>query len=327
MTRSQRLRKIWRDPWFLALSPINKLVIEFLRAHCDPAGVWQYDKSDLELKVGFHNNDPVFTHPQIRGLEFSTRELAEEDAEARGLLPEKVRPKELAKWSSIVAAINKRPKDFEGDIVPQIEIIGEGRWWFVRFIELEFGNTAFKRKPTIHLDESNKRQGPAVQSLRANALMARFKSYYPDATIREIGQDSGIVYGSGPEEITDSRIPSMEAVLNAPEGGTLTPTERKLFWMRHNNNEWEGVPDWRVLLAAEEKRWIVKYSFSVLLGLPWPETKGQRKIGLDAIESRMSECASRRAEVGGQMRMTDEAKEQIRRLALAKTLIEEESQK
>jgi hypothetical protein len=324
MTRSQRLRKIWRDPWFLALSPINKLVIEFLRAHCDPAGVWQYDKSDLELKVGFHNNDPVFSHPQIRGLEFSTRELAEEDAEARGLSPEKVKPKELAKWSSIVAAINKRPKDFEGDIVPQIEIIGEGRWWFVRFIELEFGNTAFKRKPTIHLDESNKRHGPAIQSLRANALMARFKSYYPDATIRELGQDSGIVYGNGPEQITDSRIPTMEAVLNAPEGSTLPPTERKLFWMRHNNNEWEGVEDWRALLTGEEKRWMVKFKFSALTALPWPETKGQRKTALDAIESKIADAAANRIEINGQMRMTEESKQRIQTLTNAKNLIEKE---
>lgn len=320
MRRTLRLRKKWKDPWFLSLTPIGKLVIEYVSCHCNAAGVFEFDRTEMELRIGFGRIDPVWIHPQIRGIEFLTQELAQEDAEARGLVPAKVRAKELVRWSQIVSAINKRPSEFKGEIVPQIEIIGEGRWWLVRFIEHEFGNAAYGEKATLRLNEGNIRHRVAIQCLREHALLERFKQYYPDATIIESANPKKAISAIAPE--IDAKIPTMADVLNAPEGGRLPPTERKIFWMFHNDRHWENAEDWRKLLGAEEIAWAIKFDYSQITGNSWPETKRERQNALESIETHIAEESANRIEIDGQKRLAPDAMERIKKLSRAKELIE-----
>lgn len=42
----------WDDPWFRKLSPINKVIIDFLQNKCDQAGFWKIDKELCAVYVG-----------------------------------------------------------------------------------------------------------------------------------------------------------------------------------------------------------------------------------------------------------------------------------
>lgn len=314
----ERTRRLWRNKWFLSLPPLHKTVVEYVRAHCDSCGVWEFDRTMIEMKIGFENIAPAWVHSSIRGIEFATRELAEEDAEARNLDVDKVRQKELPKWSSIVSAINKEPLKWNGSEIPAIEIIGENRWWFVRLIEHEFGRPSFGKRPaTLRLDETaSKYHRAAIKALRASALLNRFREYYPGAEIIEAP-------GAIPNPENEVSPPSPEMVLGAPEGGRLPPAERKMFWLDHNRLKWACGDEWRNLLAAEEKLWLIKFDYTQLTGRHWPETKKEAGGALGVISEELMAENANRVEINGQLRLPPEAMARVKTLLRAKELMEE----
>jgi hypothetical protein len=325
MKRSQRAQRIWRDTWFLSLPPFHKLVMEFLRAHCDACGVWEFDRKQIEPKVGFGKITPAWLHPQIRGIEFATEELAIEDAEARNLDVKKVRMKELPKWSSIISTINKAPPELKDSKFAQIEIIGEKKWWLVRFVEQEHGwNQRGRHKVMLKLTEAHSiRHRAAIRALRRHGLMPIFREYYPEAEITETAPSASIDGAvKQAEQQNASQFPSWEEILAAPEGGRLPPTERRAFWVEQNHRSWPAAPDWKGALREQEMLWATRFDYTQQSGQPWPETAREKETTIELISEMLSAENENRREIGGQLRLPPEAQARVKVLLRAKEVIE-----
>lgn len=269
-------RKTWDDPWFLALPPVGKLTVDFLRNHVDAAGVWEFDRTRLEIKMGFGKESPMWIHPGIRGIEFRTAELAEEDARARELDPKKIRMKPIISWASVVAAINKTPEGDENFVKP-LHIIGEGIWWYPRKFVEEGGRLTPEGKITFALDENKPgRQERAVKLLLHYGILEQLRALYPRAVILD---------KYGPRNASPRSIPTLQDILDAPEGGAMSSEEKRRFWLSNNDEGWQSKDYWRKNLELWAERSAIRYRFTAMYEKPWPETSRQRQSTLGEIET------------------------------------------
>jgi hypothetical protein len=153
--------------------------------------------------------------------------------------------------------------------------------------------------------------------------MARFRQYYPNAVIVEsqaAAKADGAILEAGQQN--GSQFPSLADILSAPEGGRMPPTERRVFWMEHDQRHWQGIENWRIVLGIEEKLWAIKFDYNQVTGQSWPETEREKALALEFIMDRLAGENSNRQEIGGQMRLPADAMARVKVLLRAKEMIE-----
>jgi hypothetical protein len=311
-------KNAWNDGWYLALPPINKLVVEYLREHCDAAGVWEFDRNIIEASIGLQRLPDTWVHAGVIGIAYATKEIAEEDVLARELDPKRIRLKERINWSRVVTQLNAIPADYDGSHAPKLEAIGEGRWWFIRLMEERYGRWGHKHDGfTMEIVEKPTQNRPDVLGkLREHGLIERLKAHHPEAKIVQAASE--IIAKPNPDG------PTLAEVCDALEGAALPIASRRLFWFTFNETHWQNCPNWREALAAETLRWTLRQEWVTLNQMPWPETPAEREAHLAMISQRMIDESFNRIDAPGGARLSPEAAARMKIIMRTKDMIEGE---
>lgn len=319
----------WSDGWYSNLSPVAKQVLDYLRDNCDHAGVWDVNLTKAENEIGLHKLPKRFTHPGLRGIEYTDHGVAEEDVMCRGLDTALIQQVKHIQWRAVLDEINTPHQhqdelQFEAEpkeLLRQIVLLNGGRkWWLTKFILFQYG-----REGKIVLNENNTIHIPVVRSLRTHNLMDEVKKLFPSAVIVEKGAPI-------PQELAKGlkNPPTLEEVQAHPmlaekEFAGTPPEVIKEFYYTNQRDKWKRCEDWE----AGMRTWLMVHNRRATGHV---ETVREKQIRLDKIEDRMMEINqdkdSRWIPPGGTMRvLTPKAAEELKQLRELRDKLKEEIRK
>lgn len=171
----------FRDPWWLSLPPIEKLILDYIAENCNAGGLIEHNALDWEYALGLQRMPEQWFHAENPGVIYATKAVALDDVQERGLADTMIRRRPIADWPQIWKTINTPPPGMLEKIIPQVVQLGDTKLWYPRFIERYFrlapdGTGGEVRK--IKLDEMKKPHQKAIKLLRKEALISTIKEFY-----------------------------------------------------------------------------------------------------------------------------------------------------
>lgn len=276
----------WDDSWYSNLSIWTQRALDYMRDSCDHAGVWETNFRKAEFSMGVHKIAPRYSHPSLVGIEYTSHAAAVEDVEGRNLDPSKIIPVPVIVWKQVFQELNtpvQQEMEFDDAAKPdspiQVQVIAGGKkWWLVKFIKFQYG----ARDGGLTLDENLSVHIPVMRSLRVNGLLDSFKSFYPNA----------LVVSKGDEKPKRLKYPTLEEVLEAPEGEGLPEANKRQFFARNETKNWKGIHNWRSALT-DWKIGFEKMQEAGKVGIKaWPATINEKRYRLEEIGDRMLELGA-----------------------------------
>lgn len=276
----------WEDRWYMSLSPNTKIILEFMEAKCDCAGVWEPNFEDAEFRIGF----------QSRAIVIDWNAIYEE----LNTLPSN-------KFSNTEADTRTKP-------IPHVIVLTNSKWWLPRFVKFHYGKRGEEfRMYSIPLHI------PVFRSLKENGCWSRFVQFHPEAMDASMAKAPPLIMP------TMRKVPTIEECLTWVEGQGLPEDEIRLFYATYKANGWKvngsRADDFPALLD----KWRLRYMRDKGEQAWRQETPSQLKIRIDAVDTEIAKQGGITHRPEGKLHdeITPTAMAEIRRLKGMKALYQE----